>query len=337
MRRGAHVPAEGTGTAGAGPELRVVMPVHNAGPFLDPAVTSVLNALDRLTGPAELVIVDDGSTDGSGEWLLRKIGVEPRIRVLRNPTATGAANAMNQGITSGPPAAFIAVAEHDDVTLPDRFVAQLAFLHVHPEVGAVSSEGRYLGPSGEVMGRVTVGPRSASELDAARASGEPILIPHPAATFRMAALDACGLYDSTFDGAHDLELFNRLVHGGGWSVMTLPETHVHYRVHGGATSFSRMGAQRMMTRYIGFRNEQTTAGLAVPPYAEWVRHAVTNRRDRWRWARKDHGALLYRRAGLAWISHDHVRAVLCGAGATVLHPRWVLGKVRTQVRRSPAR
>ena len=313
------------------------MPVHNAGTFLAPAVDSVLRALDRITDDAELVVVDDGSSDGSADLLASLATREPRLRVLQNPTATGAPNAMNVGIRSGSRAGFIAVAEHDDVTLPERFVAQLAFLRAHPEVGAVASEGRYLGPTGEVMGRVAVGPHSQGELDAAREAREPILIPHPAATFRMAALDDVGLYDPTFDGAHDLDLFNRLVYDGGWSVRTLSEVHVHYRVHAGATSYERLGAQRMMTRYIAARNELSDQGLVAAPYAEWVRGALASRRDRLRWARKDRGALLYRRAGLAWITHDRVHAVMCGAGATLLHPRWVVGKVRAQLRRSPAR
>ena len=61
------------------PRVSVLMPVWNAGPFLEPAVASVLAQTET---DLELLAVDDGSTDGSGQTLRRLAAGDTRLRLI---------------------------------------------------------------------------------------------------------------------------------------------------------------------------------------------------------------------------------------------------------------
>jgi glycosyltransferase involved in cell wall biosynthesis len=103
------------------PLVTVVVPAYNAGPYLKPAVWSVLR---QTHGDLEVVVVDDGSTDGSVDGLAAI--ADPRLRVLRQPNR-GKSAAMNRGIAEGR-GAFYAVQDSDDVSHPTRIERQLALL-----------------------------------------------------------------------------------------------------------------------------------------------------------------------------------------------------------------
>ena len=112
--------------------VSVVMPVFNAARFVAEAVESVLG---QSFGDFELIAIDDGSTDGSGEILDRYAGKDCRIKVRRRENR-GIVASRNEGLemTSGE---LIAVLDSDDVAMPDRFALQVEFLGKHPECVAV--------------------------------------------------------------------------------------------------------------------------------------------------------------------------------------------------------
>jgi len=310
--------------------LRVVMPVHNARAYVDEALRSVL---DDLPEQAEVVVVDDGASDGSSEVVDRIASKDGRVVVLRHATAKGVSEAINAGIRYGSCPPFVAIAEHDDLVVPGRFATQLAALDEQPRLAAVSGEGQYVGPSGRVFGRVSVGPGNAKEMSAARRSLEPILIPHPAIMYRTEAILDAGLYDSAFDGAQDLEIINRLVFGFDWDVVSVPERHVLYRLHDSATSFATLSRQRSITRYVRYRNALQFEGLPFASFDEWSQRPHPDNGAARRWARHDRGALYYRRAGLAWLEHRRSAFVRYYALALLFHPRWVCVKTRVLIGR----
>ncbi len=305
--------------------LRVVMPVHNSVRYVRQALDS---ALADLPDDAELIVVDDGSSDGSSGIVAAVAAQDARVRIIRHDTARGVSAALNAGIDAPGDAEYLAVAEHDDVVLSGRFAAQLAALDADDRLGAVSGEGTYVGPNGRLAGRVAVGPATREEFETMRAAGREILIPHPAITYRTRALHEIGGYDSSFDGAQDLELINRLVYQGGWAVQRLSGRHVLYRIHGSAMSFSHLAEQRTMTRYVRYRNQQQLAGAPFPAYRKWADAEQPDPRTARRLRRYDRGALMYRRAGFAWITRRPFAFAGNLVGASVLHPRWVLAKIK---------
>lgn len=106
--------------------LSVVLPVYNAGPYLE----DTLNSLIVQTRPADqIVVVNDGSTDRSLEILEQYRRKEARLHVVSQANA-GVAAARNRALAlcEGD---FIALMDADDVCRPDRFSIQLEFMRKH--------------------------------------------------------------------------------------------------------------------------------------------------------------------------------------------------------------
>jgi glycosyltransferase involved in cell wall biosynthesis len=106
--------------------IAVVMPVWNGLPYFTEALAS-LRA--QTHAPCEIVVVDDGSTDGSGELAATLL---PEGRVVRQPNA-GIAAALVRGVRETT-AEVVTFLESDDVWLPDKLAREAAFFAAHPEV-----------------------------------------------------------------------------------------------------------------------------------------------------------------------------------------------------------
>jgi glycosyltransferase involved in cell wall biosynthesis len=111
--------------------VSVIIPVFNGRPWIGQAIESVL----AQTVPArEIIVVDDGSTDGSGEVAR---GYGERVRVIARANA-GVAAARNRGMraASGDLLAFL---DADDVWLPSKLEHQGRALTRHPEIGVLGT------------------------------------------------------------------------------------------------------------------------------------------------------------------------------------------------------
>lgn len=108
--------------------VTVAMPVRNGGRDVALAVQSIL---DQSFREWELLLLDDGSTDGAVEALLH-LG-DARVRVLRDGRSLGLAARLNEAVALAR-GRYIARMDHDDVSHPDRLRQQFEFLELHPEV-----------------------------------------------------------------------------------------------------------------------------------------------------------------------------------------------------------
>jgi len=112
--------------AGRASLVSVVIPVYNGERFVAEAVESVLAQTYRHV---ELIVVDDGSTDGSAELLARY----PTARVVRQSN-TGCTGARNRGIAESH-GELIAFIDQDDIWRPDKLDLQVEALNRSPEAG----------------------------------------------------------------------------------------------------------------------------------------------------------------------------------------------------------
>ncbi len=128
------------------PRVSVIMPVLNGESYIGEAIRSIL---DQTYRDAELIVVNDGSTDSTGtiiEGFADKIALKHIVHSERQ----GIPPSMNDGVrhASGD---FIAFLDHDDAWLPTFLETQVAYLDAHPEVGMVHSDFQTIDSQGNVI------------------------------------------------------------------------------------------------------------------------------------------------------------------------------------------
>ncbi|MBN2466215.1 glycosyltransferase family 2 protein [candidate division WOR-3 bacterium] len=126
------------------PAVSVVVPLYNKERHVARAIQSVLN---QVFGDFELIVVDDGSTDGSVEVV--KTFDEPRIRLVHREhvNSAGGHAARNLGITTAR-ADFIAFLDADDEWLPGHLATLTRLSGKYPQCGAYASGYAVVGPDG---------------------------------------------------------------------------------------------------------------------------------------------------------------------------------------------
>jgi glycosyltransferase involved in cell wall biosynthesis len=195
------------------PLVSVVIGVYNCARYLGQAIESVLG---QTYPRVELIMVDDGSDDGSGEVARRYFS---SLRYVYQPRAgMGAARNRGVGLTQG---SFLAFLDADDMFRPDKLERQMAAFDRDPEVEAVFGHVReFLSP--ELDERVARRLRRSAE----RIPG------HFAAAMliRRAAFDRVGFFATTLKVGIGLDWYARATEQGLKSLM-LDEIVMERRLH----------------------------------------------------------------------------------------------------------
>lgn len=185
------------------PDVSVLIPVRNGGVYLAPALDSIL----AQTGVSfEVICVDDGSSDGTGEMLAAYARRHPGVLRAVRATGRGISSALNQAIDLAR-GHFLARMDADDLTQPDRLALQTRHLAAHPELGALGSQALLIDEAGRLRGRLRV-PVGTKRVHAALRTSSALI--HPTVMMRRDAVLAAGGYRSLFDGAEDYDLWLRL-------------------------------------------------------------------------------------------------------------------------------
>lgn len=131
-------------------DYSAIIPAFNAAQTIAEAIDSIL----RQSVPArEIIVVDDGSTDGTGDIAL---ACDPRVTVVRQDNlGPGAATTRGMKHVSCP---VFAALDADDLWLPDKMAVQLAHLEANPECGFVFSHMRTFRDDEEQEGAGMVSP-----------------------------------------------------------------------------------------------------------------------------------------------------------------------------------
>ncbi|WP_073466125.1 glycosyltransferase family A protein [Rhizobacter sp. OV335] len=204
-------------TEGAVPRLSVVMPVHNAIPYLGAAIEAILR---QSFGDFEFVIGDDCSTDGSAECAEAFARLDPRIRVLRSAVRLGPARSSNW-VANEARAPLVARMDADDLCHPRRLELQLRALAENPSAVLV----------GALFSLIDGADRPVRGVDRSTLLGRPTPpIAHSSVLYRKWAFDHIGGYCQRANYFEDAELYLRLVEVG--DILVIADDLLLYRVTG---------------------------------------------------------------------------------------------------------
>jgi glycosyltransferase involved in cell wall biosynthesis len=202
------------------PRISVAMSVYNNASYLAQAIESILA---QTFTAFEFLIVDDGSTDGSGEIIDRFAADDSRIRPIHQANA-GLIASLNRMIAEAR-APLIARMDGDDIALPERFARQVMFLDANPDIGVlgtgctcIDEDGR---PSSHKFDNVTTPDDVLADLK----NGPPLC--HPSVMMRRDAVRAVGGYHRAYTHCEDYDLWLRL--SENVRMANLPERLLLYR------------------------------------------------------------------------------------------------------------
>lgn len=206
------------------PEVSVLMPIFNGALFLEDAIESILW---QTFGDFELLVINDGSTDRTGEILARY--KDPRLHVVNNDRNLGLVASLNRGIGLAK-GNFIARADADDISRPQRLETQLAYLREHPGVGVCGTWFRIFG---DIKSRIVRPPSKPASVVAQAFFQCPIA--HPSVMLRARLFREFSLYyDPGAPHAEDYDLWVRAARH--CALANVPRIMLDYRVHGGQIS-----------------------------------------------------------------------------------------------------
>lgn len=209
------------------PSISVLLPVYNAVRYVESAVESVLA---QSFADFELIVIDDGSTDGSARILQALAARDSRIRLTTRGNR-GLVATLNEMLATAR-GGLICRMDADDLCRPQRFERQKAYLDEHSDCVAVGSRSLFIDPEGlpifEFMDKYTH-----ERIDEALMAPE-IGILHPTLMARRVPMQALGGYRTDYPHVEDLDLFLRLGETG--RLANLPEVLLEYRNHLGSVS-----------------------------------------------------------------------------------------------------
>lgn len=246
------------------PRVSIVLPVYNAEQYLSLAVDSILaQTLDDF----ELIVVNDGSSDGSGDILAEYARKDPRVRVITQENQ-GVVAACNAGVFAAQ-GVLIARMDADDIADPERLSVQVTFMETHPDVVAVGAHVKLIDPKGRAL-KILKMPLEHAGIDAGNLMGGHGIC-HPAAMIRTEAIRKIDGYRPEFVTAEDIDLFLRLGEIG--RLANLDQVLLDYRQHPQSIGYSKRSQQKdtawrarsAAAERRGISLEVESEGLETPP------------------------------------------------------------------------
>lgn len=206
----------------AAPPLSVVMPVHNAAPYLADSIPSILS---QTLADFEFVILDDASTDGSRAIARDWAGRDRRIRLVESETRLGMVRSADRVVREAR-APVCARMDADDVSHPERLRAQWEVLQHRPEAPLSGTLWEGIDRDGR-----TVRPRDRWRLL------HPSMFapfPHGSIMFRRPLFLGLGGYRAACTYWEDLDLYVRMAALG--PILVLSDALYRYRFHPGSAT-----------------------------------------------------------------------------------------------------
>lgn len=245
------------------PLVTVVIPTFNRRHLIEEALDSVFA---QSFTDYEVVLVDDGSTDGTETLVKKKYG--ERLRYIRQENQ-GISGARNTGIANAS-GKYVAFLDSDDKWLPQKLARQVAYMEAHPEIGLLSTKlARYeLGDKSEVEICPVDFPKDFQMLLTGNNN-----VPTTTTMVRKECFEKSGIFDRSLPVAEDWDLWLRIAEHYG--LACVDEVLAEHRDH------SQKTTQNLAKTYEGYWRFYTKTaelyGGRIPNLTEYHRRAQSFR------------------------------------------------------------
>lgn len=207
------------------PTISVLFTSYNHRAHLEEALESVR----QQTYPfAEILALDDGSTDGSREWLAAQSGVTCLFHAQNMGTYASLNVGLNRAVGD-----WVAVLNDDDVWMPEKLAKQVEVLSQNPEIRLVSTYGHFIGPAGETLEGEPLGFAFPRMDDGPNRSFLPLVVRNriiaSSALFHRETALGLGGFDPTYFGCGDWDFWLKIARAH--EVGFVDEDLTLYRVH----------------------------------------------------------------------------------------------------------
>ena len=290
----------------ASPAISVAMSVYNGERFLAEAIESILA---QTFGDFEFLIVDDGSRDSSRAIIEAYAAKDERIRPILRENR-GLIASLNQLIRESR-APVVARMDDDDISHPERFAKQMAFLNANPDHGVIGAWSVDIDEQGRTIEARDVRHPVTHEAILQAIEADTALLCHPVVTYRRDVVLAAGGYHAAYRHVEDQDLWLRLA--SSTKLANLPERLICYRRSPDQVS-SRHATEQQIGHAVAMlayheraagRPDPTAELEALPPLGEFdalFGREGMDRAIRARLAR----SLQYSQIGLSGSGFDHV-------------------------------
>ena len=295
------------------PKVSIVLPFRDAEHTLADCLQSIAQqSFDEY----ELVLINDGSTDGSVELVKSWASRDSRYRLIQQP-ALGLVAALNCGLSQAR-APLIARMDADDLMRPERLACQVDYLQQHPHIDLVASQVRLFPEEAIQAGYAEYIRWQNACLTPYDIAGDIYVespFAHPSVMFRRKVVQAIGAYRQG-DFPEDYDLWLRM-NMAGCRMAKLPQVLLDWRESETRLSridprCSREAFDRLRANYLSQENR-----LKQRPLAYWGAGRMTRRRSR----------LMLEKGFLpkAWIDIDPNKIGNKLNGVPVVSPQWLIG------------
>ena len=202
--------------------ISVIIPTYNHARFLASAIDS---ALSQTLKPSDVIVVDDGSTDGTSNVLE---AFEGKVRVVRQKNQ-GVAAARNSGVEMAT-ADYLAFLDADDVWLPRKLEMQLNRFRAEPGLGLVHCGLEQIDEDNRTLGRSVDGMEGSVADEMLLFIRSTILGGGSGAMMPRAVFQEAGKFDERLSTSADWDLYYRIARK--YKIGFVPHVLLQYRLHG---------------------------------------------------------------------------------------------------------
>ena len=218
------------------PRVSVLTPIYNTNPsHLCEMIESIIN---QTFTDFEFLILNDSPDNTEIENIVKKYAAQDkRIKYLKNETNMGITPSRNKLLKLAR-GEYIAIFDHDDISVPERLEKEVAYLDAHPHVGVVSGWAHYFGATYD---NICKSPEFDSQIRVYLTENCWVL--HSAAMIRKSVLEDNDIeYEEFYTPAEDYRLWARLMDVTHF--YNIQEVLIHYRWLDNNTSIRMNDARR---------------------------------------------------------------------------------------------